>query len=60
MKYKRKKPVEIAGYKNAMIPTFDHRQNCVVDKCLSWANDPYDEDDFLRWDDEEGSEIPPF
>lgn len=60
MKYKRKVPVEICGYRNALIPTLDATANCIVDKWWSVCNDIYDDDDFIPWDSDEGSSIPPF
>ena len=60
MKYKHKRPVEVAGYKSAIVPTYDPQEKCVVDKWWSIVNDDHSEDDYIPWDSEEGSEIPPF
>lgn len=60
MKYKRKFPVEVVGYRTASIPVFDPQKKCVVDKWWSVKNDLHGDDDYIPWDSEEGSEIPPF
>ena len=58
---KFKMPVEVRGYRNMRLPTFDPSQNCVVDKWWSvcW-NDNHSDDDIQQWDVDEGSQIPPF
>lgn len=60
MKNKKTPPVEILGYRNVRIPTYDLSSKCVVDKSWSVVNDLHGDDDYLPWDEDEGSSIPPF
>ena len=60
MWYKRKMPVEVAGYRNVLVPAFDPRKNCVVDKWFSLADDIHADDDLIPWDSDDESSIPPF
>ena len=64
MKYVRQPPIEIRGYRNAFVATFDKVNFCVVYKWMSVpamvSNDLHCEDDFRPWSPDEDSLDPPF
>jgi hypothetical protein len=53
-------PVEIAGYRNARLATYNPNTKDVSLKWWSVRNDMYDEADFEPWNVEDGSDVPPF
>ena len=64
MKYNRQPPIEVRGYRNALVPIFDKAKFRVVDKWMSVpamsSNDFHCDDDFQTWNPDEGSREPPF
>lgn len=61
MKNKLNAPVEVSGYRNVRLPTFDPKTNSVVDKWWSYhKNDNHGDDDFLPYDEDAECEKPSF
>lgn len=56
----KRTPIEISGYKNVLIPSYDTRKHLVEERWISVQNDTHSDDDYEPWNDEAGSEVCPF
>jgi hypothetical protein len=53
-------PVEVTGYRNVWLPTFNANDEMISERWWSVKQELYADEDFLPWNDESGSDIPPF
>lgn len=60
MRNLHKAPVEIAGYRNAWLPTLSAGDTQISMRWWSIKQEIHADDEYLPWDDETGSDIPPF